>query len=268
MRCLACNAEMRVEEVTPDETSPVWGYEHRTLRCPECGDVERRLAFAGDKGSPEAGPPRENVAIGAPTSGTPTSPPIAEAQSDAADEPPEKVPAVKWAQAVEKVRMRHTVLALQVAAQRTADAAVSQSLPPSHDFDRIWENLVPPGGSPPSSKPASLPRLELAPAKEATPTPAPRIVALPPIEAPIVPATSPPPTSAPAVVDAKAATAAEPHPFQSAWTRALALLRRRQERVEKVERPDAILRIDTDALRVMPRNRPTPKPSSRPARPR
>ena len=53
MRCLACGAEMLVEHVAPDDTMPVSGYEHRTLRCPQCGDTERRLVFAGDRTSAE-----------------------------------------------------------------------------------------------------------------------------------------------------------------------------------------------------------------------
>jgi hypothetical protein len=54
MRCLACGAEMFVEHVAPDDTMPVSGYEYRTLRCPECGDTERRLVFAGDRASAES----------------------------------------------------------------------------------------------------------------------------------------------------------------------------------------------------------------------
>jgi hypothetical protein len=260
MRCLTCNAEMHVEQVTPDETSPVLGYEHRILRCPECGDVERRLTFAGDRSAPVAG-----SAIGNETIGSPVSPPIADtqpetAQSETQAAPQDKVPAAKWAQAVEKVRMRHTVLARQVAAQRTADPVVGRS----HDFDRIWENRLSPGQSRPSFKEASPPRLAPAPAVQASPSPAPRVVTLSPVA---------PATSEASVAGVKPVTTAKPHPFQSAWTRALALIRQRQERVAqerlaKVETPDAILRIDTDALRVMPRNRPAAKASPGPGRPR
>jgi hypothetical protein len=46
MRCFACGEEMRVVEVVPDDTMPVPGYEHHTLECPGCHDVERRLQFA------------------------------------------------------------------------------------------------------------------------------------------------------------------------------------------------------------------------------
>lgn len=45
MRCMACGAEMRVVQVVPDETLEVPGYEHHTLQCSGCNDVEQRLVF-------------------------------------------------------------------------------------------------------------------------------------------------------------------------------------------------------------------------------
>jgi hypothetical protein len=284
---------MRVEQVTPDETSPVWGYERRTLRCPECGDVERRLAFAGDKGPPGPKPQSEDVTIEAPS-----SVPIAEVRPEASA-PPDQAPAAKWAQAVEKVRMRRTILALQVAAQRTADATVGPSqvdaavtpshadtaMTPSHadtaatpsqpahdDFDRIWDNLARPSQSPPLAKKAPLSRIEPATVTvmKASPSPEPRVVPLPSIKTP--PATV---TSAPPAVQATPAAPTKPHPFQGVWIRATGLLRgwqdrakKVEDRAQKVEHSDAILRIDTDALRVMPRNKPASKTSPKLGRPR
>jgi hypothetical protein len=272
---------MRVEQVTPDETSPVWGYERRTLRCPECGDVERRLAFAGDKGPPGPKPQSEDVTIEAPS-----SVPIAEVRPEASA-PPDQAPAAKWAQAVEKVRMRRTILALQVAAQRTADAAVTPShadtvMTPSHadtaatpsqpahdDFDRIWENLARPSQSPPLAK-APLSRTATVTVMKASPSPEPRVVPLPSIKTPPAPVTSAPPA-----VQATPAAPTEPHPFQGVWIRATGLLRgwqdrakKVEDRAQKVEHSDAILRIDTDALRVMPRNKPASKTSPKLGRPR
>jgi hypothetical protein len=45
---------MYLAHVAPDNTMPVSGYEHRTLMCSECGDIERRLVFAGDQPPPDA----------------------------------------------------------------------------------------------------------------------------------------------------------------------------------------------------------------------
>ena len=48
MRCLACGAEMRLEEEAGDETIPVSGFKRQTFKCPVCGEVEQRLAFSRD----------------------------------------------------------------------------------------------------------------------------------------------------------------------------------------------------------------------------
>jgi hypothetical protein len=45
MRCLLCNAEMILMEVVEDDTILVPGFEHHTLMCSECHDVERRFIF-------------------------------------------------------------------------------------------------------------------------------------------------------------------------------------------------------------------------------
>jgi hypothetical protein len=45
MRCLMCAAEMYVTQVVQAGTMPVPGFEHHTLECLECGDIERRLVF-------------------------------------------------------------------------------------------------------------------------------------------------------------------------------------------------------------------------------
>jgi hypothetical protein len=45
MRCLVCGAIMRLQEGAIDETAPVSGFKRHTFRCPNCGDIEQRLAF-------------------------------------------------------------------------------------------------------------------------------------------------------------------------------------------------------------------------------
>src|SRR5262249_48169401 len=52
MRCLMCAAEMYVTQVVQDGTMPVPGFEHHTLECLECGDIERRLVFTREKTQP------------------------------------------------------------------------------------------------------------------------------------------------------------------------------------------------------------------------
>jgi hypothetical protein len=52
MRCLVCAAEMHVTQVVQDDTMPVLGFEHHTLECLECGNIESRLVFTREKTQP------------------------------------------------------------------------------------------------------------------------------------------------------------------------------------------------------------------------
>jgi uncharacterized Zn finger protein len=52
MRCLMCAAEMCVTQVAQADTMSVPGFEHHTLECLECGDIERRLVFTREKTQP------------------------------------------------------------------------------------------------------------------------------------------------------------------------------------------------------------------------
>ena len=46
MRCVMCGAGMHLVEITRDDTMMVSGYEHHTLKCAECGELERRVVFS------------------------------------------------------------------------------------------------------------------------------------------------------------------------------------------------------------------------------
>ena len=46
MRCMVCGAEMRLMQVVQDNTMMVSGYEHHTLQCSGCDEVERRFVFS------------------------------------------------------------------------------------------------------------------------------------------------------------------------------------------------------------------------------
>jgi hypothetical protein len=56
MRCLACGAEMSLEQVAGDDTMPVPGFAHHTFMCSACGDTERRLLFTRGVGSSHTDP--------------------------------------------------------------------------------------------------------------------------------------------------------------------------------------------------------------------
>ena len=118
MRCLVCAAEMYVTQVVQDGTMPVPGFEHHTLECLECGDIERRLVFTREKTQPiSPSLRRKKERIVKPR--TPT-------------------------EAFERVRRRDAALAAQRAADRTATAAVARIEEIAKGFAQKWDNLIPP----------------------------------------------------------------------------------------------------------------------------
>ena len=49
MKCFVCGSEMRLDQTAGEESDSVSGLEHRTFRCPSCGDVEQRLVFRAER---------------------------------------------------------------------------------------------------------------------------------------------------------------------------------------------------------------------------
>jgi hypothetical protein len=45
MKCLVCGGEMHVMMVEPHDSAGMRGFEHRTLQCNDCADIERRFVF-------------------------------------------------------------------------------------------------------------------------------------------------------------------------------------------------------------------------------
>jgi uncharacterized Zn finger protein len=124
MRCLMCAAEMYVTQVVQDDTMPVPGFEHHTLECLECGNIERRLVFTREKTqpiSPSYRRKKERIV-------KPRTP----------------------MEAFERVRRRDAALAAQRAADRTATAAGVRIKEIATEFVRKWDNLIPPRQSSPS----------------------------------------------------------------------------------------------------------------------
>jgi len=118
MRCLVCAAEMYVTQVVQDDTMPVPGFEHHTLECLECGDIECRLVFTREKTqpiSPNLKRKKERIV-------KPRTP----------------------MEAFERVRRRDAALAAQRAGDRTATAAVARIEEIAKEFAQKWDNLIPP----------------------------------------------------------------------------------------------------------------------------
>jgi len=124
MRCLVCAAEMYVTQVEQDRTMPVPGFEHHTLECLECGDIERRLVFTREKTQPIS--------------------PSQRRKTECIVKPRTPV------EAFERVRSRHAALAAERTAERTATAAVATIKEIAEEFDRKWHNPIPRCQSSPS----------------------------------------------------------------------------------------------------------------------
>ena len=91
MLCIACGAEMRLMQAVPDTTMMVTGYEHHTLQCTGCNEIERRLVFTREK------TPVANVPV-------PVHPAEPPPQIDREAAAPSSV----WARTVAKLRGRPT----------------------------------------------------------------------------------------------------------------------------------------------------------------
>jgi hypothetical protein len=117
MRCLVCATEMYVTQVEQDLTIPIPGFEHQTLECLECGDIERRRMFTREKTQPISPSQRRKY---------------------------ERAMKPRTArEAFEKVRSWHAALAAERAAERTATAAVATIKEIAAEFDRKWHSLIP-----------------------------------------------------------------------------------------------------------------------------
>jgi hypothetical protein len=87
---------MRLMQVVPDATLEVPGYEHHTLQCSGCNDVERRLVFNRESAARAAEPVPESTAPP-----VPPVPPVAVESSERI-----AVPSA-WKRAVAMFRGRH-----------------------------------------------------------------------------------------------------------------------------------------------------------------
>jgi hypothetical protein len=130
MRCMACGEEMRLVQVVPDDTMPVPGYEHHTLACPGCHDVERRLVFSRDL-EPVPFEPRP----------LPHAARAARADRSSIEIPPDAVmpssgvtPPSSWARAVDRLRNQQSSLQA-----RQADAKASAT---ADQMRRDWQEVV------------------------------------------------------------------------------------------------------------------------------
>jgi hypothetical protein len=159
MRCMACGEEMRLVQVVPDDTMPVPGYEHHTLACPGCHDVERRLVFSRDlEPVPFEPRPLPPAALRAEAA-------AARAARSSVEIPPDPVmasisiTAPSWARAVDRLRNQQSSLQA-----RQADVKASAT---AEQMRRDWQEAVR------SRRLKQATATPVAPADRSRPSPAP-----------------------------------------------------------------------------------------------
>ncbi len=170
MRCLVCAAEMRLAEVVPDATMPVPGYEHHTFRCPQCGDEERRLAFAREGESRVAHPPKSSAPE------PPALRPDEPASFAAAAAAPEPRPAEPNSAAAPP----SFALASALTRRLSKLAAAIRSLPAS--ASRLAKQSIrkaPPASAPPLPSPSAPPVLQLPAVEPISPAAESRVTNVP-----------------------------------------------------------------------------------------
>jgi hypothetical protein len=289
MRCLGCGGEMQLTNVAQADAMMIPGFEHHTMTCPACGDVERRLVFG--RREQRAEPPVETPIeppievpiepsiespieslLALPAESTPLSP----ADSAGQAEPLEvRKP---WTQAIERLQLRHTAMARETTGRADADAEPAQPAKPTvepDDFDRLWDSLAGPASPPPlstplavaldHSEPPAVGRLEGAPqsgdcdarSQALTEAVQPQIYELgeasPSRKLPApLPAASSVHSGLPAASSVRSGSRGSKGPgvLRGAWARAAAMLRPRQVAASKPNGGDAILQVDAGDLRL------------------
>ena len=139
MRCMACDGEMLLVSVLPDESMIVAGFERCTLQCLSCDEIEQRTVFTRP-----ADPPPPNG-----FSGLHSKSAIASATAGTRDERAAAVTAIEpkalpmssaWIRAVVRLRERQAAVA-----ERAVETAKAERVTA---FYRSWENLIPPRRQP------------------------------------------------------------------------------------------------------------------------
>jgi len=132
---MACGEEMRLVQVVPDDAMPVPGYEHHTLECPGCHEVERRLVFTRESEpvpfEPRPLPPAPHRVELAAASAEPSADIVPNAVTAA---PSATAPSSSWARAVDRLRQHQSSLQARQADTK-ASATASQTCPD-------WQEVV------------------------------------------------------------------------------------------------------------------------------
>jgi hypothetical protein len=112
---MACGAEMVLMNAVRDDTMAVAGFEHHTLQCSSCNDIERRLVFNPENATKPEAVATEPVEVAPPVSPTvpadsdePAVVTSAEPSEETGEPASAPAPAVSaWRRAVAMFRGRH-----------------------------------------------------------------------------------------------------------------------------------------------------------------
>jgi hypothetical protein len=150
MRCLGCGAEMILLKVVPDTNMMVTGYEHHTLQCSGCYEVEQRLIFSLRNEPPPDDKRPDRLAAEAPAAAPPPPPPAEAsppgafvANGGATEVRAPARAASAWTRAVDKVRMQQADLKERLHARAESARKIIA-------FNQDWESLAVPQSSAPA----------------------------------------------------------------------------------------------------------------------
>jgi hypothetical protein len=154
MRCIGCGEEMRLVQAVADHTMMVPGYEHHTLECLGCHEVERRLVFTKAVAPTPINPMQPSAE--APASTT------APERNDRADAPS------TWERALDRLRSQQSSLEERAAGAKTSEAK-RQSHQTWDGFLSRRRNAPPANLVTPAQEPARPAPTTVASGKDGTP---------------------------------------------------------------------------------------------------
>jgi hypothetical protein len=174
---------MQLTNVAQADAMMIPGFEHHTMTCPLCGDVERRLVFGRREQCAETPvetsiePPIEplieplieppiEALLALPAESTPLSPADSADQAEPLEVRKSLEVSKSWTQAIERLHLRHTAMAQETTGKADADAEPAQPAKPTvepDDFDRLWDSLAAPASPPPLSTPLAVERTHSEP---------------------------------------------------------------------------------------------------------
>ena len=156
MRCIGCGEEMRLVQAVADHTMMVRGYEHHTLECPGCHEVERRLVFAKPI-EPTPIEPTTNLTSVEPTRASPGAQPAAPTSTATPKEIARAPAPSTWERALDRLRSQQSSLDERAAGAKSSETKrqLHQTWDGKTSDGKIWDGFKPRRHDVPSAKAAA-----------------------------------------------------------------------------------------------------------------